>query len=199
MHAPVDATAVRAALAEVPDPELPVVSVVDLGMVHRVAVDEDVIRVELLPTFVGCPALDAIRLAVETRLAAFGCPVEVAFTLLRRDDRPDLRRRPAAQGRRDRPPLPATGSVVRGAAPQTSRRQPVRPNPCRSVYYCRSCRQPFEGFSPWGPDDLSRRVSSVDGTWRRCIRPHSLYARSGRSPDSESGDAGRTLAHGVSA
>ena len=43
---------VRAALAEVPDPELPVLSVVDLGIVHRVEVDADGIRVVILPTFV---------------------------------------------------------------------------------------------------------------------------------------------------
>jgi metal-sulfur cluster biosynthetic enzyme len=50
-NAPLDPAAVREALSDVPDPELPVVSVVDLGMVHRVAVEDDRIRVELLPTF----------------------------------------------------------------------------------------------------------------------------------------------------
>ena len=56
-----DGRRVRAALSEVPDPELPVLSIVDLGIVHRVDVDGDGIRVEILPTFVGCPALDLIR------------------------------------------------------------------------------------------------------------------------------------------
>ena len=65
---------VRAALAEVPDPELPVLSVVDLGIVHRVEVDADGIRVVILPTFVGCPALDVIRGSIADRLATFGCP-----------------------------------------------------------------------------------------------------------------------------
>ena len=51
--------AVRSALAEVADPEIPAISIVDLGVIEGVTVDDDAIRVELLPTFVGCPALDA--------------------------------------------------------------------------------------------------------------------------------------------
>ena len=54
-----DVTAVTAALAEVMDPELPMVSIVELGMVGDVAVGAAAIRVELLPTFVGCPATRA--------------------------------------------------------------------------------------------------------------------------------------------
>jgi len=72
--------AVRAALAEVPDPELPVVSVVDLGMVERVEVAGGRIEVELLPTFIGCPALELIEASVAQRLTSFGVPVEVGFT-----------------------------------------------------------------------------------------------------------------------
>ena len=71
---------VHAALAEVPDPELPVLSVVDLGIVHRVEVDADGIRVDILPTFVGCPALDLIRSSIADRLGAFGLPVRVDTT-----------------------------------------------------------------------------------------------------------------------
>ncbi|MFL5770221.1 MAG: metal-sulfur cluster assembly factor, partial [Chloroflexota bacterium] len=46
---------VRAALARIPDPELPVLSIVDLGIVHRVDVSPEAIDVAILPTFVGCP------------------------------------------------------------------------------------------------------------------------------------------------
>ena len=71
--------AVHAALADVRDPEIPAISIVDLGIVHDVSVSDGAIRVDLLPTFVGCPALDAIRDAVELRLARFGRPVDVRF------------------------------------------------------------------------------------------------------------------------
>jgi ring-1,2-phenylacetyl-CoA epoxidase subunit PaaD len=73
----VDADAVLRALADVPDPEIPAVSIVELGMVGDVVVDPDGIRVELLPTFVGCPALEMIRDSVASRLEALGLPVRV--------------------------------------------------------------------------------------------------------------------------
>ena len=71
---------VRALLGEVSDPEIPTISIVDLGLVHRVAVSPGSIRVELLPTFVGCPALDVLRGAVEERLSGLAPTVEVAFS-----------------------------------------------------------------------------------------------------------------------
>lgn len=74
---PLDRQGVMAALAEVPDPEIPAVSIVELGMVGDVEVGERGIRVELLPTFVGCPALEVIRDAVEQRLGELGPPVHV--------------------------------------------------------------------------------------------------------------------------
>lgn len=72
-----DVAAVREALADVPDPEIPTVSIVELGMVGDLVVGPEGIRVEILPTFVGCPALEIIRDSVTTRLAAFGLPVQV--------------------------------------------------------------------------------------------------------------------------
>jgi ring-1,2-phenylacetyl-CoA epoxidase subunit PaaD len=74
---PLDRQAVMEALADVPDPEIPAVSIVELGMVGEVEVGEGGIRVELLPTFVGCPALEIIRDAVEQRLGELGPPVRV--------------------------------------------------------------------------------------------------------------------------
>lgn len=67
--------AIREVLSLVADPEIPTVSIVDLGMVEAVAVNEAGIRVELLPTFVGCPAQQVIRDAVIEALARFGLPV----------------------------------------------------------------------------------------------------------------------------
>jgi ring-1,2-phenylacetyl-CoA epoxidase subunit PaaD len=75
--APLDRGAVMAALADVPDPEIPTVSIVELGMVGEVEVGERGIRVELLPTFVGCPALQIIRESVAQRLSELGPPVHV--------------------------------------------------------------------------------------------------------------------------
>ena len=147
---PVDEAAVRAALAEVPDPELPVVSIVDLGMVERVEVTATAIDVELLPTFVGCPALEIIRSAVTERLDAFGRPVRVDFgfrvpwTSDRISDAGRERLRLAGFAPPSDDPL-ATRCPHCGSA-DVALDNFFGPTQCRSLFYCRSCRQPFEGF-----------------------------------------------------
>ena len=62
--------AVRDALSRVKDPEIPVCSITDLGLVERVAVTDTSVEVTLLPTFAGCPALDLIRADAERAAAA---------------------------------------------------------------------------------------------------------------------------------
>lgn len=138
--------AVLEALAAVADPEIPAVSIVDLGMVEDVRVDDDAIRIELLPTFVGCPALDAIQLAVEEKLAAFDRPVEVefGFRVPWTTDRitPKGRERLRASG--FAPPDEATCPFCGSADVVLDNL--FGPTQCRSLRYCRACRQPFESF-----------------------------------------------------
>ena len=142
----VDERAVRAALAEVADPEIPVVSIVDLGMVEAVQVDPARIRVELLPTFVGCPALEVIRDVVEGRLEAFGLPVHVDFSFRV----PWTSDRISAAGRER---LRAAGFAGPGdeqcphcGSSNVALDNLFGPTRCRSLLYCRACRQPFESF-----------------------------------------------------
>ena len=61
---------VWAELATIPDPEIPAISVVDLGVIGSVKVDDEAIRVELLPTFVGCPAIGVMQQQIGERLAS---------------------------------------------------------------------------------------------------------------------------------
>jgi metal-sulfur cluster biosynthetic enzyme len=63
----VTADDVWAALAEIPDPEIPVISLVDLGVVKEVTVANGTVHVGFTPTFMGCPALDAMKRAMEAR------------------------------------------------------------------------------------------------------------------------------------
>ncbi len=149
--APVDEASVRAALGEVMDPELPMVSIVDLGMVGGVSVSADGIDVEILPTFIGCPALELIRSAVTDRLGAFGRPVRVAstFTPPWSSDRITPAGRAALAAAGIAPPTPA-GEV---ACPLCGWARVVMdnlfgPTQCRSLFYCRECRQPFEAIKP---------------------------------------------------
>ena len=157
--------AVWEALAEVPDPEIPVVSVVDLGLVHTVELDGERLRVELLPTFVGCPALELIRRSVADRLAGMAPRVEVemTFAVPWTSDRitPDGRRKLRQSG--FAPPAPA--AVAGDARPlfatiamrptatcpwcgsaDTAIENLFGPTLCRTVFWCNHCRQPFEQF-----------------------------------------------------
>ena len=154
----IDESAVWAALADVPDPEIPAVSVVDLGIVHRVDVGVDAIRVEILPTFVGCPAVEMMRSAIADRLAGLAprIDVDVTFAVPWTSDRitTEGRQRLAASG--FAPPT-AAGSdapIQLGLAvtcPYCGSRRTVienafGPTLCRSIHYCTDCRQPFEQF-----------------------------------------------------
>ncbi len=67
-RAVVTADEVWAAFAEIPDPEIPVISLVDLGVIRSVDVHDGHVRVELTPTFLGCPALEAMTRALEEKV-----------------------------------------------------------------------------------------------------------------------------------
>src|SRR5207244_2253977 len=77
----VTAKQVWAALAEIPDPEIPVVSLVDLGVVKDVRVDGERVRVEFTPTFLGCPALEAMRDAMAEKVRDLGGEPQVDVLL----------------------------------------------------------------------------------------------------------------------
>jgi ring-1,2-phenylacetyl-CoA epoxidase subunit PaaD len=159
---PTDADAVWAALGEIPDPEIPTVSIVDLGIVRFVTVDDERVTVQLLPTFVGCPALEVIRGAVEDRLAGVRPTVEVAFTfavpwttdLITEQGRRGLRAggfAPPARGGAPDAGSPIVPLDVAVPCPSCGSRRTrldnvFGPTLCRSIRYCLDCRQPFEGF-----------------------------------------------------
>jgi ring-1,2-phenylacetyl-CoA epoxidase subunit PaaD len=148
------------ALAEIPDPEIPVMSLVDLGVVKDVHVDNGTVRVEFTPTFLGCPALEVMRKAMEDKVRALGAEPQVAVVL---DDSwstdritPEGREKLRASG--FAPPTPRPAQPLRLVELQRGFRCPYcgstdtqlenlfGPTPCRSVRYCNSCRQPFEQF-----------------------------------------------------
>ena len=145
----VDERAVRAALAEVSDPEIPAISIVDLGIVHRVEIDAGSIRVQLLPTFIGCPAIEMIQNAVAERLGSFGRPVEVDVTFevpwtserISHAGREQLRRSGFAP-----PTEPDDVHCPYCDSARVAMDSAFGPTLCRALYYCRDCRHPFEAF-----------------------------------------------------
>jgi ring-1,2-phenylacetyl-CoA epoxidase subunit PaaD len=149
------------ALAEIPDPEIPVVSLVDLGVVRNVRVDDTRVRVEFTPTFLGCPALEVMRDAMTARIAELGGDPEIEIVL---DDSWSTDRITAAGREKLRaagfaPPAPRSAGVPQlvqlqsaifrcpyCGSTETRLENIFGPTPCRSLRYCTSCRQPFEQF-----------------------------------------------------
>ena len=157
----VTAEQVWEALAGIPDPEIPVISLVDLGVIRSVDVSGDQVRVEFTPTFLGCPALEVMRDAMTDRIAALGAEPEVRVIT---DDSwstdritPEGREKLRASG--FAPPAPRENGgpqlvQLRSNAfrcpycgsRDTALENIFGPTPCRSLRYCRSCKQPFEQF-----------------------------------------------------
>jgi ring-1,2-phenylacetyl-CoA epoxidase subunit PaaD len=158
----IDPRAVMRALEEVADPEIPAVSIVELGMIGGIDVEPDRLRVELLPTFVGCPALEVIRDAVAERLQAFGRPVDVetSFATPWTSDRISPAGREKLRRSGFAPPAHIGSGrtlAMLGEAPvscpycgsaRTTLENVFGPTPCRSIRHCVDCRQPFEAFKP---------------------------------------------------
>jgi len=148
-------------LEQVKDPEIPVVSIVELGLIADVQVDERSARVKITPTFAGCPAVEVMRAETEQRLRALGIEevkVEITF------DPPWDSNRISPEGRRKlkefglAPPKPYTGAVdliqiafvecpYCGSA-DTTMESAFGPTLCRAIHYCHACQQSFEQFKP---------------------------------------------------
>jgi ring-1,2-phenylacetyl-CoA epoxidase subunit PaaD len=157
----VTAERVWEALAEVPDPEIPVVSLVDLGVVRDVEVDDARVRIEFTPTFLGCPAVDVMRDRMEEAVRALGGEPQIDVVL---DDSwstdritPTGREKLRESG--FAPPAPreaAAPTLVQleshafrcpyCGSTDTRLENIFGPTPCRSIRWCASCRQPFEQF-----------------------------------------------------
>ena len=157
----VTAAEVWAALEEIPDPEIPVISLVDLGVIRDVTVDGDRVRIEFTPTFLGCPALEVMRRAMEEKVASLGGRSEVA--VIQDDSWSTDRITPAGREKLREagfaPPAPrAAGPTTLVQLQSKAFRCPYcnstetrlenifGPTPCRSIRWCEGCRQPFEQF-----------------------------------------------------
>ena len=151
-------------LQAVKDPEIPTISLIDLGVVRGVEIDEATgkVSVHLTPTFAGCPAMDYMKRDVERTLLAHGVPeVEVEISLREAwtsDMITDAGR--AALRQHKLSPPPVLGKQVRDLdfleyaecpnchGHNTELRTPFGATLCRAVHYCHDCRQLFEQFKP---------------------------------------------------
>ncbi|HEY5100224.1 MAG TPA: 1,2-phenylacetyl-CoA epoxidase subunit PaaD [Gaiellaceae bacterium] len=142
---------VWAALEEIPDPEIPVVSLVDLGVIRSVDVSEGHVHVEFTPTFLGCPALEFMKRAIEDKVP--GVNVEVIQDDSWSTDKITAAGREKLRAAGFAPPAPRLVQIQAQVhrcpycgSTDTKLENIFGPTPCRSLRYCESCRQPFEQF-----------------------------------------------------
>lgn len=148
-------------LEQVKDPEIPVVSIVELGIVRAITIAENKVIVSITPTFSGCPALDIIREDIKAQLTSLGIKeIEIKTVLspawttewIGEEARIKLKEFGLA------PPPHHSGDFSLVLLDQvecpycgskdTSMRNSFGPTLCRAIFTCNNCRQPFEQFKP---------------------------------------------------
>ena len=167
MRAPATRDDVMAILTEVKDPELPVIDIVELGIVRDVAFENDGIRVDVTPTYSGCPAMEVIERDIVTVLEARGFGKVIVKMVFSPSWTSDWLSDDTKQKLRDygiAPPWaveenagdiaelvslrrarPTTECPYCGSA-NTEERSEFGSTACKAIHFCNSCHQPFDRF-----------------------------------------------------
>jgi ring-1,2-phenylacetyl-CoA epoxidase subunit PaaD len=149
-------------MAGVPDPEIPVISVTELGIVRNVVAQGDALEVTVTPTYSGCPATEAIARSIEEALRAAGAAeVRVRQRLSpawttdwigaeAKQKLVDYGIAPPRAAGAEQPMqfLPRTVACPRCDGTDTERLSQFGSTACKALYRCRACREPFEYFKP---------------------------------------------------
>jgi ring-1,2-phenylacetyl-CoA epoxidase subunit PaaD len=149
-------------LEEVKDPEIPVLSLVDLGVITEVAIDDQAVHIIMTPTFVGCPALDLMKEEIKEVLKKNGVQhvhIEVSFKKPWTSDMISDKGKSALKQFGLAPP-PSSQNLFTDinvlenvACPRcngrdTDLKSAFGPTLCRSIHYCNTCHEAFEQFKP---------------------------------------------------
>lgn len=146
-------------LDEVKDPEINKVSIIDLGMVEEVIADHGVVQIKILPTFLGCPALSIIKKNIEQAVKALEVVQKVEVEFINHppwtSDRISEKGRQGLKAFGIAPPprimdsdgswhvdCPYCGSTY------VTMENIFGPTACRSILYCKNCKNPFEAMKP---------------------------------------------------
>jgi ring-1,2-phenylacetyl-CoA epoxidase subunit PaaD len=154
-----DVARARAVVAAVVDPEIPVLTLEDLGILRRIERRNGELLVELTPTYTGCPATTAIRLAVEAALAAAGMPDARVLNVLSPPWSTDWITEAGRQKLREfgiAPPAAATSGKALFADPsvacprcgstETTKISEFGSTACKAQWRCAACAEPFDYF-----------------------------------------------------
>lgn len=147
-------------VARIPDPEVPVITIADLGILRSAVVRDGVLDVVITPTYSGCPAMDAIRDRIEHVARTHGLTAQVSHRLtpawttdwMTDEGREALRRFGIAPpGARADRPVSVALSVRRVTCPQcgsdnTEELSRFSGTACKALRRCVACREPFEEF-----------------------------------------------------
>ncbi|MCB0430619.1 MAG: phenylacetate-CoA oxygenase subunit PaaJ [Flavobacteriales bacterium] len=148
-------------LSELPDPEIPVISIVELGMVRDVQVNENDVVVTITPTYSGCPATQMIRDDIESKLKEMGVQSPIIRTVISPAWTTDWITDEARKKLMDygiSPPPYATedkgallGKPKHVICPHcksehTHLKSQFGSTPCKALYVCDDCREPFDYF-----------------------------------------------------
>lgn len=148
-------------LEEVKDPEIPVLSLVDLGVITGVGIEDETVHIEMTPTFVGCPAMDMMKQEVIEVLNKHGVEnvsVNISFKEPWSSDKISAKGRQALKQFGLAPPPPGNlftdidilehAQCPRCNGSNTDLKNPFGPTLCRSIHYCNDCKEAFEQFKP---------------------------------------------------
>ncbi len=138
-------------LDQVPDPEIPVISVVDLGIVREVRWEDDALEIAVTPTYSGCPATSVISMDIETAMRDRGV---TDIRIKTRISPPWTTEWLSDKGRAKlveygiAPPRPAGGpdACPRCKSSNVERISQFGSTPCKAQWRCRDCMEPFDYF-----------------------------------------------------
>jgi ring-1,2-phenylacetyl-CoA epoxidase subunit PaaD len=139
----------EAVAGAVPDPELPFLTIAELGILRDVVVRDGAVEVAITPTYTGCPATSAIAADVAAALARAGIPGVRVRTVLAPAWTTDwlteaARAKLAAAG--IAPPQHTPPACPQCGSPETECLSTFGSTPCKALHRCRACREPFEAF-----------------------------------------------------
>lgn len=147
-------------LSSVTDPEVPVLTIMDLGIIRRIGIEGDTVTVTITPTYSGCPAMDVIAINIRMALLSHGVkniqienqlsPAWTTDWMTEEGKRklkeygiaPPVRRAASELDLFDDDPVPCP----RCGSEDTVLTSQFGPTSCKSLYKCNSCHEPFEHF-----------------------------------------------------